>query len=191
MSMWTITLLVAYFIVVFFNLVFNFSWLTGLYLLITLAIIMLPAGLLLIIGKLLPEKYFNENRREFKIGRFKEWVCNLTSVKSWKDSIPVGNKVLDSMSNPKDEDFLNEYIIQSCFAEWLHTWICYWSIVGSIIVLLINKSLFLPMALPIAIIFIYQNITSTIIQWFVRPRMIRYRELLLKRKQRQKEDNLD
>lgn len=191
MSMWTITLLVAYFIVVFLNLMFNFSWLTSLYLLITLAIIMLPAGLLLIIGKLIPKKYFNENRREFKIGRFKEWVCNLTNVKSWKDSIPVGNKVLDSMQNSKDENFLNEYISQSCFAEWLHTGICYWSIVGSIIVLLINKSLFLPMALPIVIIFIYQNITSTIIQWFVRPRMIRYRELLLKRKQRQKEDILD
>lgn len=191
MGLWTITLLIGYFIVIALNLIFSFSITTALQMLLTLAIIMLPSALILVIGRALPKKMFNENGVIFRVGKFKEWVCRVTNVKAWKDTIPVGGDILDSMSRPKDEDFLNKYIYESCFADWLHSSLCIWSIIGAIIVLLINKTLFLPMALPVAILFIYQNLTSTIIQWYVRPRMIRYRTALIKRNNRQNKENIE
>lgn len=191
MSLWTITLLIGYFIVIALNLIFSFSITTALQMLLTLAIIMLPSALIFVIGRVLPKKMFNENGVIFRVGKFKQWVCKITNVKVWKDTIPVGGDTLDSMSKPKDEEFLNKYIFESCFADWLHSSLCIWSVIGAIIVLLIDRTLFLPMALPIAILFIYQNLTSTIIQWYVRPRMIRYRTALIKRNNRQNKENIE
>lgn len=189
MGLWTITLLIGYLIIIVLNLIFNFTLITAFNLLLCFAIIMLPSAIIFYVGRLLPKKVFNENKHPFTIGKFKQKICKITKVKSWKDKIPVGSRVLDNMSKPKDEEFLNKFIFESCFADWLHTSLCYWSVVASIIILLIDKTLFLPIALPTAFLFIYQNITSTIIQWYVRPRMIQYRNILIKRKLRNSQNN--
>ena len=184
MSLWTITLVIGYIIIIVLNLIFSFSLTTALNLLLCLVIIMVPSAIILVIGRLFPKKWFDENNFLFKIGRFKQKICKITNVKAWKDKIPVGCKVLQAISQPKDKEFLSKFIYESCFAEWLHSFICYWSLIACLIIFFINKSLVLPMAVPIAVWFIYQNLTSTVIQWYVRPRMISYRELVRKRKER-------
>lgn len=188
MSSWTIVLIIGYFSAIALNLIFSCSMVTVLNLLLCMAIIMVPAAVILLVGKLLPKKYFRETKHHFKVGKFKKSVCNLTKVKRWKDKVPVAGKVLNKISAPKDESFLSLFIFESCFAEWLHLAICYWSVIGCIIIFLVDKSLFLPIALPIALIFIYQNMSSVIIQWFMRPRMVRYRELLTERRLRQHDE---
>lgn len=190
MSLWTITLIIAYLGVIVLNLIFSFTVSTALNILLCAAIIMLPSIIILGIGKIMPKGYFNEERRPFAIGRVKKSICNFTKVKRWKDKVIVAGRVLGQISNPHDIKFLDTFIFESCFAEWLHKALCYWSVIGCIIVTLINKALFWPIALPFALIFIYQNMSSVLIQWFMRPRMVRYRELLIERQQRQQEDDV-
>jgi len=189
MSLWTITLILGYAVVIILNLVFSFSLTTALNLFIVVVIIMLPALLYLFIGRTLPKKWFNENKWFFKINHFKQKVCEITNVKVWKDKIPVGGRTagfrLNKLVSPKDIVYLDRFIYESCFAEWLHVNLCFWSIIASVIILIINSSLFLPMALPIALLFIYQNLTSSIIQWYVRPRIIQLRQIVLKRSQKE------
>lgn len=190
MSLWTITLVSAYLGVIILNLIFSFSLTTAMNILLCAAIIMLPSIVILGVGRIMPRRFFSEERRSFTVGRFKKSICDFTRVKRWKDKVLVAGKVLGHVSQPNDVSFLDLFIFESCFAEWLHRALCYWSVIGCIIIFLVDKSLFLPIALPFALIFIYQNMSSVIIQWFVRPRMIRYKSLLIERQERQNEDEL-
>ena len=85
MGLWTMTLLCGYGLVILLNLIFSFSFTTLLNLIICLAIIMLPAALFLFIGRIMPKKIFNENKRMLKIGVVKQKICKITNVKVWKD----------------------------------------------------------------------------------------------------------
>ena len=190
MKLWTIILLLCYSLVIALNLIFAFSLETFLLLLMCLAIIMLPAGIFLIIGRALPKKYFLGKR--LNVNKFKQKICQLTNVKSWKDKIPVGGKVagfrMNKLTSPKDLEFLDRYIYESSFADWLHTSVFYWSFISLGIIALINLNAMLKMALPFALIFAYQNITSSIIQWYMRPRMMKLRESVQKRIEKTEEN---
>lgn len=185
MTFFAFSLLILYSLVAVINLAFAFSWQTLLYIFISILIVMLPAALFLFVGRMLPKKWFNENRYFFKENKFKDFVCKVTNVKSWKDKIPVGAKVngnkINKLANPKDIDYLNGYIYESCFADWLHTSISIWGFLSLIIIAFIDVKVMLTMALPIAIIFFYQNMASVIIQWLMLPRIVKYRNFLQKR----------
>ena len=185
MNLWTLSLIIGYGLTIILNVLFVFSITTFIDLLMSLVIIMTPGSIFLFAGRKMPKNFFSENRPMFKIGNTKQWICNATNVKAWKDKIPVGGRVagfrLNKISNPHDIEYLNRFIFESCFAEWLHSSLCVWSVIAVLIISLMKPSVVLPMALPIAIVFIYQNMTSTIIQWYTRPRMIRYRDLMLMR----------
>ena len=185
MSFFTLSLYVLYGLVVILNFVFAFSWTTLLNVFICLVIIMLPAAVFLFVGRALPKNWFDSDRGFFKVNKFQTKICDITKVKKWKDKIPVGGHVagfrLNQLTNPKDLGFLNRFIYESCFAEWLHSTCAIWGILSLIIIYFINKSLVLPMALPIAIIFAYQNMVSTIIQWHTRPRITKLRNAVIDR----------
>ena len=185
MNLWTLSLIIGYGLTIILNVLLVFSITTFVDLLICLVVIMTPGAVFLFVGRKMPKNFFSENRSMFKIGKTKQWICNATNVKSWKDKIPVGGRVagfrLNKISNPHDIEYLNRFVYESCFAEWLHSSLCVWSVIAVLIICVLKPSIVLPTALPIAIVFIYQNMTSTIIQWYTRPRMIRYRELMLMR----------
>lgn len=195
MSLWTITLIIGYVLVVTLNLAFVFSFQTIIDVLICLVLIMLPAVIFLFVGRILPKSWFSEKRKIFHIGKIKKKFCEIVNVKSWKDKIPVGGRVagfrLNKLDNPKDPKYLDRYIYESCFADWLHSSLCVWSFVGMAIVGFINVNLILRMALPIAILFCYQNLTSATIQWYMRPRIAKLRDIELKKLEKNKEMKME
>lgn len=185
MSVWTISLIISYSMVILCNLCFSFSVQTLCNLLICLAIIMLPAGLFLLLGRTVLKSHFSKPKKTLKKSNFKQKVCQLTKVKKWKDKIPVGGRIakfrMNKLERPTDLTYLNKYIFESTFAEWLHTTTAFWGLVAVIIIFFINKSLVLTIALPFALIFFFQNISSSIIQWYMRPRIINLRDKLLQK----------
>ena len=182
MSLWTITLILGYALVLIINLIFDFTFGTIANFLICACITMLPAIIFLFAGRTLPKKFFSSNNRLFTVDKFKQWMCKITSVKSWKDKIPVGGKVsgfnLKNLDRPNDIEYLNRFVYESCFAEWLHLSLVFWSIAAFGISCVIGMHLALCFGLPIAVLFAYQNMTSTIIQWHTRPKIVRLRSML-------------
>ena len=187
MGFFTISLISGYSLIVLMNIIFNFSWLTLFNIFLCVVIIMTPCALFLFIGRILPKKWFNSSRLLFRVNRLQTWFCKFVRVKDWKDRIPVGGRVagfrMNKLANPKDIDitFLDRYIYESCFAEWLHATCAFWGFVALIPIYFINVSWILPIALPISVVFAYQNMVSTIIQWYVRPRIVKLKEGLIKR----------
>ena len=134
MSFFMISLIACYSLIVLMNIIFSFSWLTVFNVFICLVIIMLPCALFLFIGRILPKKCFSSNILLFRVNKFQTWFCAFVRVKEWKDKIPVGGRVagfrMNKLANPKDIDiaFLDRYIYESCFAEWLHATCAIWGL---------------------------------------------------------------
>lgn len=187
MGFFTISLIACYSLIALLNIIFSFSWLTVFNIFLCLVLIMLPAAIFLFIGRILPKKWFNSDRILFKVNKFQLAICKFVRVKVWKDKIPVGGRVagfrMNKLANPKDLDiaFLDRYIYESCFAEWLHTSCAVWGFLALIPIYFIDSSWVLPIALPIAVVFAYQNMVSVLIQWFVRPRIVKVRDGIIKR----------
>ena len=186
MSGWIILLIILYLGVLAINLIFSFSLYTVIYYLFCASIITLPSILFLKIGRMLPKSKFDSTKRRFLITTPKQMICKITNVKKWKDKVLVAGDVLDKVDNPHDINFLDTFIFESCFSDWLHTTLCFWGITSVFVIWFISPSLVLPFALPIALIFIFQNMSSIIIQWYTRPRILKLKELLLKRQEREK-----
>ena len=187
MGFFTISLIACYSLIVLMNIIFNFSWLTVFNIFLCVVIIMAPCALFLFIGRILPKKWFSPNRLTFRVNKLHTWFCHFVRVKDWKDKIPVGGRVagfrMNKLANPKDIDvaFLDRYIYESCFAEWLHVTCAIWGLLALIPIYFINVTWILPIALPIAVVFAYQNMVSVLIQWFVRPRIVKVRDGIIKR----------
>lgn len=197
MSFFTISLTILFGLVVVLNMVFTFSWNTALWLLLCFVVVMLPSAVFWLGGRPIFKKCFRQDSKIFLVNKFEEFVCKITNVKSWKDKIPVGAKVagakMDKLADPKSVEYLDGYIFESCFAEYLHLTIFFWCFVCiAFCWLLIPIWVYLRMVLPIALIFAYQNIMSVIIQWYMRPRIVKYRDMLKKREERlnAKENNI-
>ena len=189
MSFFTISLLIIYGLIVVLNLAFSLSWATLLYMFISLAIVLLPAAIFLFVGRMLPRKWFSNDKLIFRENKFKNYICKITNVKVWKDKIPVGGHVagfrMNKLDSPKDLEYLDRYLYESCFADWLHTSCAVWGLISLIFVAMIDVNMMLTLALPVAVVFFFQNMISTIIQWYMRPRIARLRGSVSKRLERE------
>lgn len=180
MSIFVLILTIGFGSVILLNLIFAFSFQTIKDLFYCFAVVMLPAGIFLFAGRLMPRKLFNENMKIYKVGKIKNKICDITRVKSWKEKLPVGGRVAGFRLNKIEAniEYLDRYVYESCFADWLHFVIVVWSLLS---MLILPRHLFFNMAFPIAMLFAFQNITSVIIQWYTRPRVIRIRDNLINR----------
>ena len=155
---------------------------------ITFAIIMLPCAVFLFIGRVLSKDCFKPSIIFFRENKLKNWICKITNVKKWKNNIPVGGRVagfrLNNLTNPRDVEFLDRFIYESCFAEWLHSTCIVWGLLSLLLFIFLMPNLFLTIALPSSIIFAYQNIVSVLIQWYTRPKIIKLKENIIKRNEK-------
>ena len=196
MSLFTISLIIGFSAVILLNMIFSFAFSTALYLFLCFVIVMLPAAGFLFIGRPIFKKYYKEDWKAFRENKFTSFIAKVTRVKTWKDKIPVGGRVagfrMNKLENPKSVEYLERYMFESCFAEYLHFSIFAWCFVAMVILLVcIPKYLFFRMVFPIAILFAYQNITSVIIQWYMRPRIVKYRDSLKLRQQYQIKNKIE
>ena len=106
MSFFALSLLIIYGLIIVLNLAFSLSWATLLYMFISLVIVLLPAAIFLFVGRILPRKWFSNDKLIFRENKFKNYICKITNVKVWKDKIPVGGHVagfrMNKLDNPKD-----------------------------------------------------------------------------------------
>lgn len=169
-----------YFFIMFFcifsiiglNLAFNFAWQTLLNLLISFAIVLLPSLIIAVLIRLLPKSWFDNKHKIFKVSKKERHFYEKIKIKIWKDKIPdlgqTANFKKDKLDNTNDPVYLKKFINETIYGECVHI-LCIISALLSLI--FVPKKLLLPMALPIAIVYICYNIPSIIIQRYNRPRL--------------------
>ena len=156
------------------NLILNFSSLTVLWLFISFASVLLPSLFVAIIIRLLPQSWFDYNKKVYHVSEKEKNFLVKLGVRKWKNKIPdLGSTVnfkKNELKNSKNTEYLKKFIQETCYGEMLHIF----CIISALVSLLfVSRNIFLTMALPIAIIYSMINIPSILIQRYNRPRLIK------------------
>lgn len=138
------------------------------------------------IGESLPRRWFSEKRFPYVIfvweknGKLYEKI----GIKRWKTKLPDMSRVMRDMLPKKvtpenTSESVTALIKETCVAECVHYWLCVFSL--GIYFIWKNETGAILMA-----VFIVCNIPFILIQRYNRPHLIRFRDRLLKREEREK-----
>lgn len=164
------------FTIIVLNLVFNFAWLTALYILIGFACVLLPSLFVAIIIRMLPRKWFNPNRKIYQVGDKERQFLLKIGIKKWKDKIPEMGQTVnfkkDKLQDANNAEYIQKFLVETCYAESLHISCAVLAIIFAFISLLFMPNLFVwTVSLPVAIVYSIYNIPSILIQRYNRPRL--------------------
>ena len=129
----------------------------------------------------LPRNYFDARKKRWHTFKFEEKIYRFLRVKKWKDKIPelgnisgFGKKKIEDPNNPI---YLYKFLTENCLADSLH----FFSIFAGVLVFVLVPSRFiLTIALPIFIVNTIMNTMSWMVQRFLRPKMVKMYERLLR-----------
>ncbi len=164
------------FTIIVLNLVFNFAWLTALYILIGFACVLLPSLFVAIIIRMLPRKWFNPDREIYQVGDKERQFLLKIGIKKWKDKIPEMGQTVnfkkDKLQDANNAEYIQKFLVETCYAESLHISCAVLAIIFAFISLLFMPNLFVwTVSLPVAIVYSVYNIPSILIQRYNRPRL--------------------
>lgn len=138
------------------------------------------------IGESLPRSLFSEKKFPYRAYAWENdgKVYNRLKIKKWKTHLPDMSRIMRDML-PKKVTFdatsgsIDALIKETCVAECVHYWLCIFS-VG---IYLIWKNY---IGAILSLVFIVCNIPFVMIQRYNRPHLIKLRNKLLKRKERER-----
>ncbi len=164
------------FTIIVLNLVFNFAWLTALYILIGFACVLLPSLFVAIIIRMLPRKWFNPDRKIYQVEDKERQFLLKIGIKKWKDKIPEMGQTVnfkkDKLQDANNAEYIQKFLVETCYAESLHISCAVLAIIFAFISLLFMPNLFVwTVSLPVAIVYSTYNIPSILIQRYNRPRL--------------------
>lgn len=170
------------------NLAFDFSWATLGDFFYVIAIVALPAIIVSIVVRIVPQSIFNPKNALFNVKEKETQRLQKLKVHKWKDKIPeVGsakgfkkNKLYD----PYNPNYIKEFLKESCIAEAIHSMSILWGLVS---LLLVPKHLLLPLGIPIFVFVFLVHIFPILIQRYIRPRLQRTLEMIEKRQAKQQQ----
>lgn len=138
------------------------------------------------IGESLPRSLFSECKFPYRAYKWEEdgKFYNRLRIKKWKNRLPDMSRIMRDML-PKRVTFdansanIDALIKETCVAECIHYWLC----VFSVGIYLIWKNY---VGVILALVFVACNIPFVMIQRYNRPHLIKLRNKLLKREEREK-----
>lgn len=157
-------------LIIVMNLIFDFSAMTLLYLVISFAWVLLPSLALLFLVRLMPNSWFN--CRIFNVSKSEYKFYDKLKIRSWKDKVPECGKLVNfkksKLADPKDDNYMYKFVKETIYAEVLHGGSIITSIIGF---LFVPNSVKLTMGLPIMVLYILVNLPSFMIQRHTRYRL--------------------
>lgn len=138
------------------------------------------------IGESLPRPLFSEYKFPYRTYKWERGgkIYNRLKIKKWKTHLPDMSRVMRDMM-PKKVTYdatstnVDALIKETCVAECVHYWLC----VFSVGIYLIWKNY---VGVILALVFVFCNIPFIMIQRYNRPHLIKLRQKLLKREEREK-----
>lgn len=138
------------------------------------------------IGESLPRGIFSENKFPYLILPFERngKIYEKVGIRKWKTKLPDMSRVMRDMLPKRvtydaTSDSVNALIKETCVAEFIHQWLCFFGI-G---IYIIWKDY---VGVILTVVFIVCNIPFIMIQRYNRPHLIMLRDRLRKREEKQK-----
>ena len=136
--------------------------------------------------RMLPREHFDPQRKRWHTFKFEEKLQRLLRVKKWKDKIPelgsLSGFEKKKIEDPNKPKYLYKFLTENCLADSLH----FFSVFAGLLTFVFLPSHFiLTIALPVFITNGVMHTMSWMVQRFLRPKMLKMYERLL-RLQKQK-----
>ena len=137
------------------------------------------------VGESLPRGLFSEYKFPYRAFKWEKdgKFYNCLRIKKWKNHLPDMSRIMRDMLPKRitfdaTSDNIDALIKETCVAECVHYWLCIFS-VG---IYLIWKNY---VGVILALVFVACNIPFMMIQRYNRPHLIKLRNKLLKREERE------
>lgn len=125
----------------------------------------------LIIHKL-PAKWFNHNKKWFKVSKKERKFLEKLNIKKWKDVIPETGELCnfkkDKIYDINNNEYIEKFLTETCYAEVLH----FLSGILGFVVCFIEPEFFYFIALPEAIVNLYFQTLPVLVQRYTRVRLL-------------------
>ena len=111
--------------IIFFKDIFDFNIIKIVaFVYITIIVIFSMDGLVALLVKMLPEKWFKKNGKIFKIFKWEKGFYQKIGIKKWKDKIPEWGKLANfskrKLINPTNNEYVSKFIVESKYGEVIH-----------------------------------------------------------------------
>lgn len=121
----------------------------------------------------LPKKWFDPYHKYLTVSKKEKKILEALGIKKWKDKIPeIGALTCDfgkgKIEDPTDSKYIYEFLIETGYAEVIHNTSC---IIGFFLCLFYPPFIYV-VGLPVAVINIFYNILSALIQRYNRPKLL-------------------
>lgn len=155
------------------NLVFDFSLNIATQTFLFIAYSCLPSALILVLVRLTPKKFYSFRNPLFHVFKFENKIYEFFKIRRWKNKIPelgsLANFKKDKIYNPKDKEYIKQFIVETCYAEATHSISMIW---GFLCLAFIPAQYRLIIGFPIATINGFLHFLPSIIQRYMRPRLM-------------------
>ena len=174
-------------IVISVNLFFDFRIGVLWEFLLCLIVIISPAIVLNFIDRFIPKKWYDE-RKLFEERKFEKKFFENIKIKKWKDSVPQFLKV-DNINEEREKknkieyEYIEHFIDETRRGEFMHLLDI---ILGLMTIFFLPSQYLFRYCLPIALIWIFYNMLSIIIQRYNRPRLKSLSKTIKKKQEKEK-----
>ncbi|HBF44071.1 MAG TPA: hypothetical protein DDW16_00220 [Clostridiales bacterium] len=159
--------------IIFFKDIFDFNIIKIVaFVYITIIVIFSMDGLVALLVKMLPEKWFKKNGKIFKIFKWEKGFYQKIGIKKWKDKIPEWGKLANfskrKLINPTNNEYVSKFIVESKYGEVIHFSSIF---VGFLVIFILPLKVCLYVGLPVGIINALLNCPSLFILRYNRPKL--------------------
>ena len=139
----------------------------------------------------LPKKMFNPFLKCYIVAKGERKFYERIGIRKWKDKIPEAGQMFANFSKTEVADMTNNEYVLKFMSETIYAEIMHWlSAIFSFLIIFIDLSLALTVALPLVIGNIILNILPVMVQRYNRPKLMVLYERNKRMKSKQiKQDN--
>ena len=128
----------------------------------------------------LPEKWFNPNKKIFKIFSWEKRFYEFIGVKHFKDKVPEVGKGFrkNKIQDPKDPQYLYRFMLESTYGEVIHILNI---VLGFLAIFAVPLDLFLTISLPVCLVNAFLSLLPYFVLRYNRKKLSFVYEKMIKR----------
>ena len=153
-----------------------------------LVLVVIDSVCALFVRYCLPKKVFNPFLKGYRVGKFERKFYERIGVRKWKDRIPEAGQLFANFAKTEIADMTNNEYVYKFMSETIYAEIMHWlSAIFSFLIVFIDLSLALTVALPLIVGNMILNILPVIVQRYNRPKLM----VLYQRNERMKAKRIE
>lgn len=138
-----------------------------------LVLVVIDAICALFVRYCLPKKVFNPFLKAYKIGKNERKFYERIGIKKWKDRIPEAGQLFANFSKTEISDMTNNQYVHKFLTETIYAELMHWlSAILSFLIIFIDLSIALYVALPLVVGNMILNIMPILVQRYNRPKLM-------------------